>query len=83
MPKIEHIWAFIAVDKSPDDEGVTGFYTSGVFMPMVAADEKRVESLSRIAQQIANASRQKITLARFSLREDLKVIEPSYVPLKG
>lgn len=78
MPKIDQIFAFIAEDEGPDDEGITSFHSAqhGGWMPMVAADEKRIDSLRQFAQAISDESGKKITLIRFSQREVVEVIAP-------
>ena len=74
MPKIETIYAFIATEKEPDDEGIVAMRIGGNWIPLVAADEERVDSLRPIAQNIAKITRKKITLAEFKVREDVEVI---------
>ena len=71
MPKIEEMYAFIAEDKGPDDEGIVGFMAGTGWLPMVGADMARVESLKPIARGIANATGTKIKLLRFTQREEL------------
>jgi len=77
MPKIKTIYAFISIDKDSEDEGVVAALMGGMWMPLVAADEDRVRSLKPIAQQIALATRKKIVLAKFSVREDIEEITPA------
>lgn len=74
MNTIDQMWAFIATDE--DGEGVSAFMSNDIWMPMVAADEARVDSLRDMAKQLAQQSGQSITLAKFSVREDLEVFEP-------
>lgn len=72
---IDTISAFIAIDKT--GEGITAFMTAdGQWVPMVAADKERVESLRSIAQTLATASGRRIVLAEFSTRADLEILEP-------
>lgn len=74
--RIETISAFIVLD---DDgtEGIPAFMgPGGMAMPMVAADEARVHDLRLIAEEIARDMGKKVTLARFSVREDLEVLNP-------
>ena len=71
--KITTIKAFIATDAS-GDEGVCGFMKpDGQWLPMVCADDARVDSLRPLAEKIAKATGKIITLSRFSVREDLEV----------
>ena len=79
MPKIEVIYAYIAYEKGdPDKEGLTAFLPgpSAQWMPMVGADEERMASLKPMAQELANATGQRITLVKFSDRTDLETIDP-------
>lgn len=78
MPKITEMFLFIAEDQGPEDEGVAAFFDrlSGVMLPLVGADMARVASLRSVAQMIARETGKQIKLVRFSLRENLEVIEP-------
>ena len=80
MPRISEMFAFIAEDAGPEDEGVVAtsiHHPLGVIhMPLVGADMARVASLRPKALAIARASGKRIRLVRFSLREELEVIEP-------
>jgi hypothetical protein len=74
--KIDAFYAFVATD-SDGDEGLTAFHTGTGWMPMVAADWQRVESLREIAAQIARESGEKVTLYKFSVREEIEDFNPS------
>ena len=74
MPRITDIYAFIAEGAGPDDEGVTAFFANGAWMPMVGADLDRVNSLRPMAHAIVLATGQKITLVRFTAREEVEEI---------
>lgn len=74
MPKIIEMFAFVAEDSGPSDEGVVGMKIGDEWAPMVGADMARVESLKPIAKQIRVGTGKKITLVRFTQREDLEVI---------
>lgn len=72
---IDAMYAFIAVDE--DGEGVTAFQSPKMgWIPMVAADKDRVDSLRPIAQGIATQTGQRIVLAKFEQRTDLEILEP-------
>lgn len=77
MPKIMEIWAYIVADTGPEDEGIVAMKRNGVWLPMVGADKERVESLRPYAEETASITGQKITLAKFTQRTDLKTITPS------
>lgn len=73
--KIKKMWAFIATE--PDGtEGVCALRVGNDWMPMVAADQDRVESLKVAAQQIANHSGATIQLVEFDVRRNVERIHP-------
>lgn len=72
--RIDELYAFIAQDA--DGEGLPAFRDGPVMLPMVCADKARVDSLREKAKEIARASGNRITLCRFSVREEIEVIEP-------
>jgi hypothetical protein len=76
MPRITEIFAFIAEDTGPEDEGVTAMSIGPLMLPMVGADEARVRSLMPKAQEIARITGKTIRLMRFSGRQVLKTINP-------
>lgn len=63
--RIDEMYAFVSQDD--DGEGIVGFKTPDGWMPMVAADMARVESLKPMAEKLAVGMR--IALVRFSTRE--------------
>lgn len=71
MPRIEEMYAFVAEDSGPDDEGLIGMNTGSGWMPLVGADMARVESLKPIAREIAEATGKKIKILHFTQREEL------------
>jgi len=77
MPRITEIFAFIAEDAGPDDEGIAAFRHGQLWMPMVAADIARVESLRKMAEGISQARGMTIKLVRFTAREELEMIRPA------
>ncbi len=77
MPKIEQLIAFVAVDKDEIDEGIAAFLShSDVWMPMIGADDARIESLRPFAQDIANRTGKTIHVLRFTGREVVETIRP-------
>lgn len=75
MPlRINELFAFIAEDG--EGEGLAAFMTPTGWMPMVGADPARIESLKERAREVAKLSGKRIRLCRYSVREELEVIEP-------
>ena len=71
MPRIEEMYAFVAEDSGPDDEGVVGMATGSGWMSLVGANMARVERLKPIAKSIAVETGKKIKLIHFTNREDI------------
>ena len=74
LQRIDEVFVFVASDG--DGEGVPAFFNGGLMMPLVCADKARVDSLREVARRIARESGNKITLCRFSVREEIEVIAP-------
>jgi hypothetical protein len=78
--RITQLWAYLAVQgEDDDDEGVAAIRINNQWMPLVAADEKRLKDLTPWALRLANESGIPIKLARFDVRTDIRVIEPTAV----
>jgi hypothetical protein len=75
MPlKINEMYAFICDE--PDGEGIPAVSMGPMMMPLVGADMTRIDSLREHAQLVADQSGRKITLVKFSVREELGTILP-------
>lgn len=75
MPKITEIFAFVAEDSGPDDEGITAMQVGHqAWMPLIGGDMTRIDSLRKIAVGIARRTGKPIKLVRFTQREELEVI---------
>jgi len=72
MPRIEGMYAFVAEESGPDDEGIVGMATGSGWMPLVGGDMARIESLKPIARGIAAQTGKKIKLLHFTHREELE-----------
>jgi len=72
---ITNVWLFVSVD-TDGDEGICAFRGTDGWMPMVAADERRLHQLIPIAQELANARGVKIEVRAFGGPETHLVITP-------
>lgn len=80
LPRITQIWVFVSIA----DDGSEGICAAplmgaGSLIPLIAADEARLESLRPIAAKMATLTKKTkktIKLVKFESREDLEVIEP-------
>jgi hypothetical protein len=77
------MYAFVAEDTGPDDEGIIsapaavhGPFHTRAPMPLVGADQGRVESLKPIAQRIADVTGKPVKLLLFSVRTEVAVFAP-------
>lgn len=72
MPKVDEMFAFVAADKGPDDEGVMAMrLPNGDWAPMVGADMKRVESLWPVAEHIKKLTGKPFKCLRFKLEGEV------------
>jgi hypothetical protein len=75
LPRIDGVWAYLSVD-ADGNEGVCAapIGPGGMCVPLIAADEARLKSLTPIAEQLAKFTGMTIKLVRFGTREELREI---------
>jgi len=76
MPRIDEMFAFVAEESGPDDEGLIGFKSGDSWIPMVGADMARVNSLKPVAKQISKITGKSVKVLRFTNREEIEEICP-------
>lgn len=71
---IQQMWAFVIQEEH--GEGIPAAFDSGtgMWMPLVAADEDRVESLRPIAVAAGQAAGKAVKLVKFSNRTELEEV---------
>ncbi len=75
MPqKITDCWLFVGDD--PEGEGVVAFRSDAGWVPLVCADLARLDSLRKMAQDIATQTKREIRVLRFSEMEVIETISP-------
>jgi hypothetical protein len=74
MGRIEAIWAYLSVDEG--GEGVCAAPIGGTFLPMIAADKRRLDQLKPMARALAARFKMPVRLVRFTAREDIETILP-------
>lgn len=77
--RIDQMWAAVSVDEN-GDEGLCAFYAAntGQWLPLIAADEARLESIRGMASALAQTSQyagKVIKLIRLTTREELETFE--------
>lgn len=76
MPRIDTLYAFVAEDTGPDDEGVIGMLTTDGWLPLVGADMARIDSVRIAAEQIARDTGKRVKLLQFTNRVEMEEINP-------
>lgn len=72
MPKIDRMYAFVADDNGPDDEGIMGArMPDGTWMPFVGADTSRIKSLLPMARMVSKLSGKPFKILLFEGRRDV------------
>ncbi len=77
MPKIEKMFAFVAEDSGPDDEGIMGISMGDLMMPLVGADQDRIKSLLVHAEFVSKMTDKPYRILEFSVRKD---VTDQYLP---
>lgn len=78
--RIKEIYALVAVHDD-NDEGVVGVPTnSGGTMPLVMADDARLDSLRPMFPGLAQRFGRTLRLVKFTTREEIEVFEPEKPP---
>lgn len=72
--KIDEILAYIAKDPSDGTEGIISVISESGPLPMVGADREKMLFHRPLALEIAKKKGIKVTLLRFSKREELEVL---------
>ena len=72
----EHLWAFVSLDPKTDQEGIASFHDGSTWVPMISADQRRVDSLKPVAQRIATMTGSSIRLVKFERVAVIDEIEP-------
>ncbi len=68
----EKMFAFVAEDAGPDDEGILGMrMDNGEWMPFVGADQARIKSLLPFAKIVSKDMNTSFRILEFSVRKDV------------
>jgi hypothetical protein len=60
-------------------EGIPAIIAHGIAVPLIASDNVDLARIEALAQKIADNNGKEITIAKFSIRENVKVIKPSFM----
>jgi hypothetical protein len=71
VDRIDSIYAFISSDET--GEGVVAMWTQDMgWLPMIAADEARLENLKPVARVIADTQKRKVKLIKLTTRVEVE-----------
>ncbi|MEH2565305.1 hypothetical protein [Bradyrhizobium sp. AZCC 2289] len=74
--RIDEVWLFISVDETGEGVCAGPLMGPGTLVPLIAADQARMESLIPVARQIAQESGKPVKLIKMSARAELMTIAP-------
>lgn len=73
--KVENLWAYCSVDEG--GEGIIAFARpDGTMIPLIGADETRVDQYREMAKTLAKRYGKKIVCKKFSTFEVIETFEP-------
>jgi len=72
--RITAIWAAVSVDEGTGMEGVCAMIVNGMSIPLLAADETRLEWIVAQARMLANASGKRIKIIKLTSRVEVMEI---------
>lgn len=73
---IDKFRAFVSVDADGNEGLCAAMNGRGEWMPLIAADEARFQSLQDIAQQTANRTGATIHVIEYTTRKQVGIIQP-------
>jgi hypothetical protein len=68
MPRIDQIWAVLSVDEGGEGVVAAPIQQGMLTVPLIAADEARLEDIKKLAVQLAKLTGRKMRLVKFSTR---------------
>lgn len=75
MRLIDEVWAVVADDPNDNTEGVVAFQTFDGWLPLIAADPKRLDQIKKLGRQMSAAKGEPFKLIKLSVREVVEVID--------
>lgn len=76
LPRIDSLWAVLSVDAGGEGLCAAPLAPGMLSVPLIAADEARLESILLIAREIAKRTGKTVRVVRFHAREEIEVIAP-------
>jgi hypothetical protein len=79
--RIDEVCLFVSVDETGEGVCAGPLFGPGTLVPLIAADEARLQSLIPMARRIAQASGKTIRLIKLTTRTELMQIGPDGLPV--
>ncbi len=76
VQRINQIWMIVLIDKTGVENVAQAKLATGEYVPLIAADAARLESMVGIAREMATAMNVQMKVIRFTNRTDLQEIRP-------
>jgi hypothetical protein len=76
IQRIDKLWLVIYIDKAGQEVVAQAKAATGEYVPLIAVDAERLESVMEAARGIAKANNLKMRLIKFSNRLDIEDIAP-------
>lgn len=74
--RIDTLWAYTQVG-GDNEEGIIAYFDGATWIPAIASDRNRLESLVPYAQAVADATGRPVKLSAFTTRTDLEDVTPA------
>jgi hypothetical protein len=75
LPRIDQIWAVLSVDEGGEGVVAAPIQQGMLTVPLIAADEARLEIIMQLARQLTKLTGKKMRLVKFSTRTVVEEIE--------
>jgi len=76
VQRIDQLWMIVFVDKGGVENLAQAKTVAGDYVPLIAADLPRLESMLQVSREMARALNREMRLIKFTNRVDLEQIRP-------
>lgn len=76
LQRIDQIWMIVLIDKTGVENVAQAKLVTGEYVPLIAADAVRLESMIGVAREMASALNVEMKVIRFTNRIDVQQIRP-------
>ena len=76
VQRIDQVWMIVLIDKTGVENVAQAKLVTGEYVPLIAADAARLESMIGVAREMASAMNVEMKVVRFTNRIDVQQIRP-------